>query len=73
MEPSTRPEPESSELTPYLLSREYEDHLDWLENRRRTRSGGDEDRPRFLKFFSLAAGLGTFVGVVMRHVRAPRG
>ena len=73
MEPPTRPEPESSELTPYVLSREYEDHLDWLENQRRTRSRGDADRPRFLKLFSLAAGVGTFVGVLMRHVRSPRG
>ena len=73
MEPPTRPEPESSERTSYLLSREYEDHLDWLENQRRTRSGGDEDRPRFFRLFSLAAGVGTLVGVVLRHVRAPRG
>ena len=73
MEPQTRPEPESPELTPYLLSREYEDHLDWLENQRRTRPGGNESRPRFLRFLSLAAGVGTFVGMVMRHVRVPRG
>ena len=73
MEPQARPDSDPAEIPPYLLSREYEDHLDWLENQRRTRGGDGHDRPRFFRLFSLAAGVGTLLSVMMRHVRTPRG
>jgi hypothetical protein len=37
--PGSHEAPVTPKITPYLLSRDYEDHLDWLENRRRGRNG----------------------------------
>jgi hypothetical protein len=56
MERPVRPEGPATPATPHsispdLLSREYEDHLDWLENQRRSRGRGTGARA----FFGLAA------------------
>lgn len=58
------------ELPPHVLTREYEDYLDWLENQRddRTRRG----RGRAFGLFSVVAGLGTLAGMVLHRVRTPR-
>ena len=60
------------EITPYLLSRDYEDHLDWLENQRRTRSGGG-GAFGFLRFFSVGASFASMLALMARTVRLPRG
>jgi hypothetical protein len=51
---------EPTPLSPHLLSRDYEDYLDWLENQRRSRTGrGGGVRSLFgvLSVFGTAAGL----------------
>lgn len=36
--PSSEQRPDTPEFEPFLVSREYEDYLDWLENQRRDRT-----------------------------------
>ena len=61
--PTTTPEPGT--LSPHVLSREYEDYLDWLENQRRDRTGRSR-RVGFGVFAALAAAF-TFAGTMMRR------
>ena len=72
METPVQHERDTPEITPYHLSRDYEDHLDWLENQRRSRSGGSGAR-RFLRFFSVGASVGTLLTLMLRTVRFTRG
>jgi hypothetical protein len=57
---------ESSTIPPYLLSRDYEDYLDWLENQRRTRTGRRVGRHWFgaLSVFAAAFSL---AGAMLRR------
>ena len=71
MEQPVRPEgaspttPEPGPPSPHLLSRDYEDHLDWLENQRRDRTR----RGRRLGFGVVAAVAAafTFAGTMLRR------
>ena len=58
--------PESRDLPPYLLSRDYEDYLDWLENQRRSRTNRGRGRWVFgtLSAFATAFSL---AGAMMRR------
>jgi hypothetical protein len=58
--------PASSTVAPYLLSRDYEDYLDWLENQRRSRTnhGGGRQLVGVLSVFATAFGL---AGAMMRR------
>jgi hypothetical protein len=59
--------PADDGIPPYLLSREYEDYLDWLENQRRSRNTGAR-RGRFLTLFSSALlSAFAFAGTMMRR------
>jgi len=55
-------------LSPYLLSRDYEDYLDWLENQRRTRTRSRRGGGRFI--FGALTAFATafsFAGTLMRR------
>ena len=58
--------PESGGIPPYLLSRDYEDYLDWLENQRRDRTsrGGRRASWGVMSLFATAFGL---AGVMFRR------
>ena len=62
--PASKPDP--SALSPHLLSRDYEDYLDWLENQRRSRTGGGRIR-RLFGAFSVFAAAFSLAGVVFRR------
>ena len=60
--------PAPRDLSPHLLSRDYEDYLDWLENQRRGRTrGGRGIRGRILGALSGVAAVFTLAGVMLRR------
>ena len=56
----------SDDFSPYLLSRDYEDHLDWLENQRDTRNKRTRRRAWLGALSGIAAVAVSLGGVVMR-------
>ena len=64
--PST---PASDDLSPYLLSRDYEDHLDWLENQRNTRVKRTGRRRFWLGTLSSIAAVAASLGGTMLRRR----
>jgi hypothetical protein len=56
----------ADEIAPYLLSREYEDHLDWLENQRDSRNRRSRRRAWLGAFSGVAALAVSVAGVMMR-------
>jgi hypothetical protein len=72
MENPVRPEgaPASTsaadDFSPYLVSRDYEDHLDWLENQRNTRNKRTRRRAWFGALSGIAALAVSLSGVMMR-------
>ena len=58
--------PETPALPPHLLSRDYEDYLDWLENQRRSHTRGGGIR-RLFGTFSVVAAAFSLAGVVFRR------
>ena len=56
------------DLSPYLLSREYEDHLDWLENQRDTRvKRRRRGRPWLTTLSSFATVAVALAGTMLRR------
>ena len=69
-QPTPQPSKRTPEIAPYLLSREYEDHLDWLENQRRDRTRGRrarESKVAFLGIASLCLSVFAFAGALLRR------
>jgi hypothetical protein len=54
-------------IPPYLVSREYEDYLDWLENQRRTRAKRNRGGRLFTLFSSALVSAVAFAGAMMRR------
>jgi hypothetical protein len=58
--------PVSREITPHVLSREYEDYLDWRENQRHYRN----QRPLKARLLRIASGIlnaFAFAGLFLRR------
>lgn len=64
--PGTQPRPTTPEIEPYLVSREYEDYLDWIENQRRGRSDGSL-RSFLVGLTSAVVTAFTLAGTVLRR------
>lgn len=60
-----------SDLPPHVLSREYEDYLDWLENQRDDRIRRGRGR-RMFGLMSGLAGVVTLAGVIVNRLRTRR-
>ena len=58
--------PAAGELPSYLLSRDYENYLDWLENQRRSRTHGRR-RGRFFGMFAACVSAFSLIGTLMRR------
>ena len=56
----------SGDLSPYLLSRDYEDYLDWCENQRRGRSRRGAGRLIFGAVSAFAAAF-SLAGTMLRR------
>ena len=70
-QPTPHPGNRTPEIAPYLLSRDYEDHLDWLENQRRDRTKGRRAQERkggvFLAVASACLTVFAFAGGLVRR------
>ena len=65
--PAATPAPPADDIPSYLLSREYEDHLDWLENQRNSRNKGARRGRAWLGPLSGFAGFAlALAGTMMR-------
>ena len=67
--PPPTPASDDLDLSPYLLSRDYEDHLDWLENQRDTRVKRTGRRRFWLGAFTGVAALVASLGGTMLRRR----
>ena len=59
--------PEQGPLPPHLLSRDYEDHLDWLENQRRDRTRRGRGRRLGLGLFAAVVTAFSLAGTMLRR------
>jgi hypothetical protein len=61
------PAAQPRDLSPHLLSRSYEDYLDWLENQRRSRTRGGGGGRLLFGAVSMVATAFSLAGAVMRR------
>ena len=70
-QPTPHPGNRTPEIAPFLLTRDYEDRLDWLENQRRDRTKGRQIEDRkggvFLGVASLFVAAFAFAGAILRR------
>ena len=63
---TSSPTPANNGIDPHLLSRDYEDHLDWLENQRKGRNRRSRARAWLGAFSGVAALALSLAGIMMR-------